>query len=288
MVELGKSWFGLRMHLKRGRSGSYVCLLILLLMQSRNEVLGGTIINSLDDVYRIDFEKFRGGGLSPNPSDQQLDSNLWSIQGVSDGSALFGGTYVTGDFARGSAVGSVTTGGIYAFDVGMPSNPNWSLGFQPTARDFSPGGATLRLINNTGQLVDMVQVGFGMLSRNNGDRSSRVKFGFSTNDLSYHFLDRVSVTSPELRVENAGWFLQRQQILIDQIGLAADGALYLRWQIENESGSGSRDEWAIDDVTLQYQMNQYSVPEPNTLLLMTFGALLQSLLPFIQRVAVSR
>jgi hypothetical protein len=65
-------------------------------------------ITAIGSPVTIDFTGFMGSGFAPDPAADQLDSDTWAVTGLSDGDLDFGGTAVTGDFARGSTTGGVT------------------------------------------------------------------------------------------------------------------------------------------------------------------------------------
>jgi hypothetical protein len=71
-------------------------------------------ITAIGSPVSIDFSGFMGSGFAPDPAADQLDSDTWSVTGLSDGDVEFGGSGLSGDFARGSTTGGVTTGGVYA------------------------------------------------------------------------------------------------------------------------------------------------------------------------------
>ena len=167
----------------------------------------GLMVTSTGASVGIDFAGFRGSGFAPGavgtglvgsgPPATGLDSNHWRIEGLSDGAGVFGGTYLAGDFARGSSVGGVSSGGIYGFDVGSGSVANWALGFQPTGSDLTPGTITLMVTNATGSSVDQVDLGYRVLRLNNGDRSGSMQFAYSLDDISYDLVSSVgAVVSP--------------------------------------------------------------------------------------------
>ncbi|MEM7054316.1 MAG: hypothetical protein AAF446_07170, partial [Pseudomonadota bacterium] len=87
-------------------------------------------------LFEEDFSGFTGTGFDANPSAGQLDSDVFIVTGFNSGTLDFGGSATSGDFARGEASGGVTTGGIYAFDIGAG---NRTFGIQPGGNDFTPG-----------------------------------------------------------------------------------------------------------------------------------------------------
>ena len=80
------------------------------------------------------FSGFAGAGFDASPDDGMLDSDTWIVTGLSDGDVDFGLCFTTGDFARGSTMGGITTGGVYAADI----LDNQALMVQPGADDFTP------------------------------------------------------------------------------------------------------------------------------------------------------
>ncbi|NBD36582.1 MAG: hypothetical protein GVY30_11375, partial [Chloroflexi bacterium] len=99
-----------------------------------------------------DFNTFDGSGFAPSPAAGQLDSDAWSVTGLSDGDVGFGDT-CSGDVdcARGPSTGGVSTGGVYAFDVG---SGDYILGIQPGGSDFTPGEFILKVQNTTGSTLN--------------------------------------------------------------------------------------------------------------------------------------
>ena len=93
---------------------------------------------SAQTIFREDFDSFRGGGFQSDPVAGQLDSDFWSISGLSDGDLDFGGTETSGDFSRGTSFGAARTGGIYGFELGENSG-DYILGVQAAGSDFTPG-----------------------------------------------------------------------------------------------------------------------------------------------------
>ncbi|MBN1217568.1 MAG: hypothetical protein JXM69_01465, partial [Anaerolineae bacterium] len=125
--------------------------------------------------FTEEFTGFTGSGFDPNPGVGQLDSDIWSVTGLSDGDLLFGDSQTTGDFARGPSAGGVTTGGVYAFDVGG----NTILGVQPGGTDFTPGEIILRLQNNTGSTITQLDVSYDIWYRNDQPRANSLNFSYS-------------------------------------------------------------------------------------------------------------
>ena len=203
---------------------------------------------ALAAVTPIDFTGFTGAGFAPTPTSGQLDSDLWRVTGLSDNSSPnFGDTLTSGDFARGSSTGSVTTGGIYAFDVG---GGNIILGVQPTGNDFTPGDITLKLQNTTGNTISNLYVAYKVWYYNDQDRSSSLDFYYSLDDVSYTG-PIFAFTTPQASDVSPVWQSQSFATTLNDVNLASGAFIYLQWKSDDVAGSGSRDEFGIDDIEVR-------------------------------------
>ncbi len=210
-------------------------------------------LNSSGTTYTIDFEttvsgvangSFTGAGFLPTPGTGQLDSDAWEVLECSDGDINFGSTGTSGDYARGYSLGGETTGGIYSFEV-LPGDT--ALGFQPSGADLTPGSITLRLENTTGSMITRLTIDYLQYIYNDQPRSNEVVFSFSYDNTNWVPLD--TVTSPEAADPSPAW---ASTAVNEDIGvLFPDNSyLYLRWRTNDVSGSGQRDEFAIDDIVI--------------------------------------
>lgn len=190
------------------------------------------------------FESFAGTGFASSPSASQLDSDLWRVTGLSDGDGVFGGNHTDGDFARGVSPGSIFSGGVYAFDVGG----NRVLGAQPTSGDLTPGTFGLRVPNDSGSSVDQWSISFDLWYNNNESRANSVNLSYSTDDSNYVSVPSAEFTSPETADGN-GWTSIAMQADLD-VEIADGGFLYFKWDLLDTSGTGGRDEFGIDEVTV--------------------------------------
>ena len=242
--------------------------LITLLLMSVTCSANAVIISATDVAYVEDFASFAGLGFSPTPGAGQLNSNDWIVQGFSDGSLNFGDTGTTGDFARGSATGSQTTGGVYAFITGG----NTILGIQPSAVDFTPGNIQLRVTNGTGQAIDSVAISYNVFSLNDEPRSNSFNFAYSTDASNFITISSADFTSPEA-ADGLGWTFSSRSLSI-ATSLAAGSSLILQWYGDDVSGSGARDQFGLDNVSVTLSANGppvNPVPEPGTLALLGLG-----------------
>jgi uncharacterized repeat protein (TIGR01451 family) len=197
-------------------------------------------------LFSEDFTGFAGTGFAPSPVPGQLDSNLWRVLGMSDGDGTFGGTHTTGDFARGTSTGGVTTGGVYAFDVDGAGN--MILGVQPGGSDFTPGSFDLRLQNNTGDVIEALAISYQIWVYNDQNRANSLNFAYSLDDVTYTAVPELDYTTPEGADSPPSWFSVDRETILVGFSLNPGDFIYLRWESDDVSGSGSRDEFGIDDI----------------------------------------
>ena len=199
------------------------------------------------------FDGFLGAGLVPMPTpDAELDSDEWRVTGLSDGDTAYGGTFTTGDYARGSSTGATGTGGIYAFDVGV-GGPNPTLGLQPGGSDVTPGTVELRVQNGTGAPLTQIEVSYTFYVYNDQARASSMDVEVERETMPTPVAaPSLSATTPEAADGAPAWVGMSLSATIDLSAtpVAAGDNLIVRFTTDDLSGSGSRDEIAIDDVTV--------------------------------------
>lgn len=201
-------------------------------------------------VTPIDFTGFTGTGFTPTPGAGQLDSDYWATTGFGDNVA-FGGTCTSGDCARGSSNGGVTTGGIYAFDVDSGGSGNVILGVQPGGDDFTPGDIKLKVQNTTGSTIADLYVSYKIWVYNDQDRANSLNFSYSKDDSNYTPVGSLDYTTPGTKDAPLAWSSTDRSTTITGINLANNDYVYLKWTGNDVSGSNYRDEYGIDDIEVR-------------------------------------
>ncbi len=222
-------------------------------------------VNFEDDVDDVLAGPFAGLGLAPVPLPGQLDSDSWQVLGLRGGNNVFGGSYNSGSFARGLSPGGVTTGGLYAMQDGAE---RW-LGLQPSTTDFTPGSLVLRVRNETGQAIQDWRIGYDFLYLNNESRASQLRLAISSDNLTYFDLPQLAVVTPLLPDVSPVW----QRIVLSttfSLPVPTTGRFYVRWHGSDFGGSGARDEFGLDNLSLT-PLAPAAVPEPATWLLVLCG-----------------
>ncbi|URW75668.1 hypothetical protein M9980_00045 [Sphingomonas donggukensis] len=196
-------------------------------------------------VFFEDFSSFTAAGFSPTPTAGQLNSNVWRITGLSDQPApAYGFTGTTSDFANGGLTGNATGGGVYS--------PTTAPAFyvQPTGTDFLPGSfIEARVQNTSGATATAFDVAFDWAYRNNETRGEVLNFSYSTDGTNFTTVAPASITIADAADTN-GFTLAPRSASLTGLALADQGYLYLRWTYTTSTGSGSRDEIGIDNVSI--------------------------------------
>ena len=222
---------------------------------SGTPAFGGLSMATLGTSLTIDFDnslagvnngQYNGSGATNAPSTGQLNSTSWSIDGFA-GTLNFSGTQTTGDYARGTSTGGTGTGGMYAFEVAAS---DYAFGVQAGGSDFTPGNATLRVLNATGSTVTHFLVEYDIYVYNDQGRGNTWNFSYSLDNSLYTNEVELDYTSPTLADASPAWRLNKRYVLIDGISLADNSFMYLRWSSDDAVGAGSRDEIALDNIII--------------------------------------
>ena len=211
--------------------------------------------------YQIDFEEsfpgvnedaFAGDGLQADPLAGQLDSDAWQINGCSDGDSQFSNAYLNGDFARGLSNGGENTGGIYSFLV---SENNHALGLQATSSDLSPGELVLKIENKSGFAIERLELSYTLWILNDQNRSQIISSYFSFDDISYTPISLSDLSSAIAADPDPQWVDSGFTFNLDLLPIENNSFFYIKWRLEDEAGSGTRDEWAIDAIGIRITNN---------------------------------
>ena len=214
-------------------------------------------INFDDTVDGVNLDTFQGLGMAQIAETGQLDSDSWAFSGFSGGNIAFGGSSVEdSNNENGPSDGGEDDTGIYAFNVGTPEAPNYTLGIQPggsgSTNDFNPGSITLRIQNQNATPTSSINIGYKVYVYNDQPSSSKIAFtyssdqggliGFSTSEST---LDVISPATADLA---PGWKAYYRVKTITGLNIIKDKYFYIKWSGSAVSGTGEKDEFAIDDI----------------------------------------
>lgn len=189
------------------------------------------------------------GSTTPDPG--QLDLNAWDylVDGnpadVPQAVSVFPGTLPAGN---GVNVGGSLSTGLNATDI----NGVRALAIQPTGGHWTSGHLTLRIRNNTGQSMGQLVLSYNAWYFNDAVRSNALKLFYSTTNTagSYVPVSNATVISPTDADAFPQWVGVAVGATIQGFNLPDGGEVYLRWVGEDVSGSGTRDEFAVNALTL--------------------------------------
>lgn len=239
-----------------------VAIVVAILPVGSRVLHGDIVLNTVGVAVTEDFNDFRGLGFDTSPTAGQLDSDTYRATGFSDGDGALGGTHTSGDFARGTSEGGVSTGGTYAFEVGGSGSGDFAVGVQRTDDDFTPGTFTIRGRNSTGQTISALRLEASGFFFNDQDSSTRWTFEFSLDDSTY--FGPLTLDSEATADASPAWapVAIDEFVSLDPIGLANNQQFFIRITGVDLAGTGDRDEFALDNLSLT------AVPEPSGLALL--------------------
>lgn len=212
---------------------------------------------------------YTGAGFQSIPTVGRLDSDAWAVTGFSDGALAYGGTRTTAntDYTRGSTGIDVSSGGFYAFTGAPQSVTNPSLMIQPGGSDFAPGTLTLRIRNNGVNVMTELAVSYNLFVRNDEGRSNSFNFSYSSDNSTYTQVSILDYTST-IAADAFGWVQvgtsPSRATTITGLAIAPGDYFYIRWSGADVGGSGSRDEFGLDDISCAATYGVCSIPADQT------------------------
>ncbi len=222
---------------------SALLLLVALLPNVNSITLAQEVFSG--DTLTVRFDRWAGLGFAPEIADGMLDSRSWIVSGLSDGAMDFGETRLGGDFGRGVSTGRVITGGVYAF---APAADVRLLGFQPTGTDLAPGSAILKIQRGNSLTASAVGVSYDMWYYNDQGRSTLIELEWSTDGVNFVASNGGGFMTPAAAEVGVAWTKQTASASLPTGVAGGSGTLYIRWLMRDGSGTGSRDEWGLEEI----------------------------------------
>jgi len=194
-------------------------------------------------ITGVNNGNFDGSGFASTPSNGQLDADAWATTGMSDDSSDFGVDKTSGDFARGTSPS--TFGGFYGVDIG---SSDYALIIRPGGSDWTPGTLRLKINNNSGFPITEFSISYNIVVNNDQSRSNSFNFSHSTDNSTFTNVDALDYTS--IAVASAGYIEVERSTTISSLNIANGDSFYLQWSGDDDSGSGSRDLFGLDDIVI--------------------------------------
>lgn len=258
--------------------GLYTVLLCFILLLTFRTSFGQLSVNALATTYTIDFATTLAGinnaaytaaGFQAAPAAGQLDSDGWAATGWTDGALAFGGTQTTAatDYTRGATAVAVATSGFYSYTGAPHSAANPALLIQPGGTDWAPGTLTLRILNNTGSTITSYTISYDLFIQNDQARSNSLNFSYSTDNVTYTPVAALDYTSTA--AADALGYVQvgtspSKSTTVSSLSIANGSYFYVRWSGADVGGTGSRDEFGMDDIKVTGTSSCILASEPGT------------------------
>ena len=186
--------------------------------------------------------------LRPHPHTGELDGRGIQLSNLRGDDFSWSDSLSAMTGGRGDSPGGVLSGGVYAFEV---TPGNYALGWQPDGDNYTPGAMILRVINNAGVAFVRLRLSYRLYLLNDRDRSQRVNLQYSYNGTNWIRVATALVLTDVLRDENPVWEASDISANIEGVLIEPGQPVYLKWVLDDDTGSGSRDEIAIDDIRVR-------------------------------------
>jgi VCBS repeat-containing protein len=150
------------------------------------------------------------------------------------------------DFGRGTLADSSnpTTAGVYS------PTANHALVVTPTGAEMDTNGfVEARIQNTSGAPATTFAIKFDWVYRNNEPRSSSLQLSYSTDGVTFQPVPATAFSTPAA-ANSTTFATQHELVNLSGIDVAAGSFLFLRFYHLSSSGSGSRDEVGLDNLTV--------------------------------------
>ena len=216
------------------------------------------VISNLNDTVSEDFNAFQGTGFGAFPAPGQLTSEAFIVRADAANTFDFGDMRADERLAEGTNPGGAFSAGVYSFDVG---GGDQALGVQPGA-DFmtdTPGALVARYQNDTGLLIDAINIAYDIEVFNDEARSSSFNLSYAVTDAATYPGDGAftpaigaNYTSPQAADSSPTWQTVNRSETLTNLNLDDREYLLLQFTIGDAGGSGSRDELALNNLEASF------------------------------------
>jgi len=158
---------------------------------------------------------------------------------------------------RGTDNGNVTAGGCYAWCVAEGDN---ALGYQPTAEEFTPGWFQVAFSNSAARPYRYLKISYEVVCLNNGDRSSLLELEIHLPNGEIMIPANMSFCSEKSLHSPASWTRTSLSCCLKLPSPIEPGQTFLvRWAGNDDGGSGSRDEYGVDNISVKGIVSQGTI-----------------------------
>lgn len=188
------------------------------------------------------------GLANTSPAAGSLDADAWAFNTSAFAGAVTFGNNIGNTNTGGTSTGGVSTGAYYAFDIDPTATTNRAFGIQQSGGFFQNGAVALRMVNNTGSAITELTVNYKVFVRNDAGNATDIRFYTSTDNSTYTEATNLNLGTGAT-LQTSIWKVRTRKIILTGLNIANGASYYVRWGYD-ETGSGTRDEIALDDIQI--------------------------------------
>jgi PKD repeat protein len=217
-------------------------------------------ISSLNIPQTINFNDFKADSAAAPGAIAGINTSWFAVKG-------FTGTNTVNNFDFGTInnspklkLGTSTGGnggstapsasGFYSFRTNPLDTNDRALGFQPTGGDLTPGFIYFKVKNTTGQTISNLFFSFTLEVRNDQGRSNNVQLLYGADTVIANLTLANTYLSTVAADPIITWVDTQMVAIVTGINLAVNAEYYFVIKTDDVAGAGSRDEFAINDISI--------------------------------------
>jgi PKD repeat protein len=217
-------------------------------------------ISSLNAPLTIDFNSFKADSAAAPGAVRGINSSWFAVKGFTGANAVnnfdFGTVNNSPKLKLGTSTGgnggstAPTASGFYSFRTNPLDTNDRALGFQPTGGDLTPGFIYFKVKNTTGQTISNLFFSFTLEVRNDQGRSNNVQLLYGADTIPANLTLASTYLSTVAADPVIAWVDTQMVAIVTGLNLAANAEYYFVIKTDDVGGAGSRDEFAINDMSI--------------------------------------
>jgi Secretion system C-terminal sorting domain/PKD domain len=217
-------------------------------------------ISTLNVPQTINFNGFRADSAAAPGAIRGINTSWFAVKGFTTANAVnnfdFGTTNNSPKLKLGTSTGgnggagAPSASGFYSFKTNPLDTNDRALGFQPTGGDLTPGFIYFKVKNATAQTINNLFFSFTLEVRNDQGRSNNVQLYYGTDTIPANMTLANTYLSPVAADPIIVWADTQMVANVVGLSLAPNSDYFFLIKTDDVSGAGSRDEFAINDLTI--------------------------------------
>ncbi len=217
-------------------------------------------ITALNVPQTINFDNFKADSAAAPGAIRGINTNWFAVKGFTAANAVnnfdFGTTNNSPKLKLGTSTGgnggagAPSASGFYSFKTNPLDTNDRALGFQPTGGDLTPGFIYFKVKNTTAQTINNLFFSFTLEIRNDQGRSNNVQLYYGIDTIQANMTLASTYTSVAAADPIIVWADTQMVAISSGLSLAPNSDYFFLIKTDDVSGAGSRDEFAINDLTI--------------------------------------